>query len=147
MPLDFIFDCHWIFIDKSHKRLSQKIKFVTTIDKFLIDKFSPEQEIWLVITEPMEPDKLWIESRITQRRMDITVWEGITNNFKIEVIHFVVNTSNKFIVYNSNIKIQKVVTLITRSTAFQYQSIIVNISWDVYIKCMLWIASHTPRVV
>ena len=22
--------------------------------------------------------------------MDITVWEGITNNFKIEVIHFMV---------------------------------------------------------
>ena len=32
--------------------------------------------------------------------MDITVWEGITNNFKIEVIHFMVYTSNKFTVYN-----------------------------------------------
>ena len=62
--------------------------------------------------------------------MDITVWEGITNNFKIEVIHFMVNTSNKFTVYNSNVEIQKVVTLITTSTAFQYQSIIVNIFWD-----------------
>ena len=62
--------------------------------------------------------------------MDITVWEGITNNFKIEVIHFMVNTSNKFTVYNSNIEIQKVVTLITTSTAVQYQSIIVNIFWD-----------------
>ena len=39
--------------------------------------------------------------------MDITVWEGITNNFKIEVIHFMVNTSNKFTVYNTNIEIQK----------------------------------------
>ena len=39
--------------------------------------------------------------------MDITVGEGITNNFKIEVIHFMVNTRNIFIVYNSNIKIQK----------------------------------------
>ena len=93
----------------------------------MIDKFSPEQEIWLVITEPVEPDYLRIESRVTQRRMDITVCEGITNNFKIEVIHFMVSTSNKFIVYNSNIEIQKVVTLITTSTAFQYQSIIVNI--------------------
>ena len=62
--------------------------------------------------------------------MDITVWEGITSNFKIEVIHFMVNTSNKFVVYNSNIEIQKVVTLITTSTAFQYQSIIVNIFWE-----------------
>ena len=43
--------------------------------------------------------------------MDITVWEGITHNFKIEVIHFMVYTSNKFIVYNSNMEIQKVVTL------------------------------------
>ena len=47
--------------------------------------------------------------------MDITVWEGITNNFKIEVIHFMVNTSNKFTVYNSNIEIQKVVNLHTPS--------------------------------
>ena len=62
--------------------------------------------------------------------MDITVWEGITNNFKIEVIHFMVNTSNKFTVYNSNVEIQKVVTLITTNTAFQYQSIIVDIFWD-----------------
>ena len=62
--------------------------------------------------------------------MDITVWEGITNSFKIEVIHFMVNTSNKFTVYNSNVEIQKVATLITTSTAFQYQSIIVNIFWD-----------------
>ena len=62
--------------------------------------------------------------------MDITVWEMITNNLKTEVIHFMVNTSNKFVVYNSNIEIQKVVTLITTSTAFQYQSIIVNIFWD-----------------
>ena len=62
--------------------------------------------------------------------MDITVWEGITNNFKIEVIHFMVNTNNTFTVYNSNVEIQKVVTLTTTSTAFQYQSIIVNIFWD-----------------
>ena len=40
-----------------------------------------------------------------------------------------VNTSNKIIVYNSNIDIQKVVTFITTSTAFQYQSIIVNNFW------------------
>ena len=56
MPLDSIFNFHWIFIDKSHKRLSQKSKFVTTIYMFLIDKFSPEQEIWLVITEPVKSD-------------------------------------------------------------------------------------------
>ena len=43
--------------------------------------------------------------------MDITVWEGITNNFKIEVIHFMVNTSNKFTVYNSNIEIQPMISL------------------------------------
>ena len=117
-------------------------KFVNTINEFLIDKFSPEQEIWLVITEPMESVKLWIESRVTQRRMDITVWEGITNNFKIEVIHFMVNNSIKFIVYNSNIEIWKVVTLITASTAFQYQSIIIIIFWDgarifqIYCACI-----------
>ena len=45
MPLDSIFNFHWIFIDKSHKGLSQKIKFATMINEFLIDKFSPEQEI------------------------------------------------------------------------------------------------------
>ena len=48
MPLDSIFNFHWICIDKSHKRLSQKIKFVTTINEFLIDKFSPEREILLL---------------------------------------------------------------------------------------------------
>ena len=140
MPVDSIFNFHWIFIDKSHKRLSQKIKFVTTINEFLIDKLSPEQEIWLVTTEPLEPDLLWIESRVTQRRMDITVWEGITNNFKIEVIHCMVNTSNKFIVYNSNIEIQKVVTPITTSTAIQYQSIIVNVFWDGVKICQIYCA-------
>ena len=56
MPLDSLFNFHWIFIGKSHKRLSQKSAFVTTINKFLTDKFSPEQEIWLVITEPVKPD-------------------------------------------------------------------------------------------
>ena len=40
MPLDSIFNYHWIFIDRSHKRLSKKIKFVTTINEILIDKFS-----------------------------------------------------------------------------------------------------------
>ena len=52
------------------------------------------------------------------------------NNFKIEVIHFMVNTSNKFTVYNSNIEIQKIDTLKTSSTAFQHESIIVNIFWN-----------------
>ena len=56
MPLDSILNWRWIFLDKYHKRLSQKIKFVTTINKFLIDKFIPEQEIWLVIIEPLKPD-------------------------------------------------------------------------------------------
>ena len=56
MPLDSIFSFHWLFIDKSHKRLSQTLKFVTTINEFLTDKLSLEQKIWLVITEPMEPD-------------------------------------------------------------------------------------------
>ena len=72
--------------------------------------------------------------------MDITVWEGITNNFKIEVIHCMVTTSNKFIVYNSNIEIQKVVTPIITSTAFQYQSIIVNIFWDGVKICQIYCA-------
>ena len=44
VPLDSIFNFHWIFIDKSQKRLSQKIKFVTTINEFLIDKLRPEQK-------------------------------------------------------------------------------------------------------
>ena len=52
MPLDSIFNFHWIFIDKSHKRFSQKIKFVTTINKFLTDKFSAEQEIGLSVDTP-----------------------------------------------------------------------------------------------
>ena len=56
MPVASIFNFHWIFIDKSHKRLSQKITLVTTINEFLIDKFNPEQEVWLVSTGPVEPD-------------------------------------------------------------------------------------------
>ena len=62
--------------------------------------------------------------------MHIIVWEGITNNFKVEVIHFMVNTSNTFIVFNSNMEIQKVIALIPISTAFQFLRIIVNIFWD-----------------
>ena len=72
--------------------------------------------------------------------MDITVWEGIINNLKIEVTHFMVNTSNKFIVYNSNIGIQKVVTLMTTSSAIQYQNLIVNIFGDGVKICQIYCA-------
>ena len=51
-----------------------------------------------------------------------------------------VNTDNKFTVYNSNIEIQKVVTLITTGTAFQYKSIIVNIFWDGVKICQIYCA-------
>ena len=39
--------------------------------------------------------------------MSIAVWERINDNFKIEIIHFVVNTGHKFAIYNPNVDIQK----------------------------------------
>ena len=45
--------------------------------------------------------------------MNIAIWEMIADNFKIEIIYFVVNTSHKFSIYNSNVEIQKVIPLLT----------------------------------
>ena len=44
--------------------------------------------------------------------MNTALWEGICNNSKIEIVFFVVNTDNKFIVYNSNIEIQNLIPFI-----------------------------------
>ena len=45
--------------------------------------------------------------------MNIAIWEMIADNFKIEIIYFVVNTSHKFSFYNSNVEIQKVIPFLT----------------------------------
>ena len=57
--------------------------------------------------------------------MNIDIWERIGDNFKIE--NFVVNTSHKFAIHNSNVEIQKVVPFVTAYTAFQYQCVIIDI--------------------
>ena len=44
--------------------------------------------------------------------MNTAIWEGIGNNLKIEIVLFVVNTNNKFIVYNSYIEIQNLIPFI-----------------------------------
>ena len=35
--------------------------------------------------------------------MNIAIWEGITDNFKIEILYFLVNINHKFAIYNPNI--------------------------------------------
>ena len=43
--------------------------------------------------------------------MNIAIGEGISDNFKIEIIYFLVNINHKFAIYYPNVKTPKVVQL------------------------------------
>ena len=57
--------------------------------------------------------------------MNIVIWERLADNFKIDIIYFVVNTNHTFAIYNSNVKMQKVIPFITY-TAIQDQGVIIS---------------------
>ena len=60
----------------------------------------------------------------------MVVWEKITDNFKMEIIYFVVNTSHKFVINNPNVEIQTVVPSVTARDSFQHQCVILDIFCD-----------------
>ena len=80
-------------------------------------KFCPKQEIVDVITQSKDAYELQMISRISKHRVNIALWKRITNHFEIEIVHFMIDTSYKFI--NTDIKIQKCVLFVTTSTTFQ----------------------------
>ena len=54
----------------------------------------------------------------------------MTDNFKIEIISFVVNASHKFAIFNSNVEIQRVIPFVTAHIFFQSQSGIIDVLGD-----------------
>ena len=81
--------------------------YITTFDQLGIAKFCPKQEIIDVITKSKESKELWINGCINQHGMNIALWKGVVDYFKIEIIHFMIDTSHKFAVNNTDIKIQE----------------------------------------
>ena len=50
--------------------------------------------------------------------MNIALWKGVVDYFKIEITHFVIDTSHKFAVNNTDIMIQEGVLFVTACTTF-----------------------------
>ena len=71
---------------------------ITTFDQLGIAKYRPKQEIIDVITKSNETNELWIKGCITQHGMNIALWTGVVEYFKIEIIHFMIDT--KYIMCN-----------------------------------------------
>ena len=109
----------------------QEAVHITTFDQFGIAKFYPKQEIIDVITKSKETNELWIKSCITQHGMNIALWKGIIDYFKIEIINFMIDTSQKFAVNNTDIKIQESVLLVTACTTFKQQCAVIHIICNV----------------
>ena len=59
--------------------------------------------------------------------MDIVLLKGITNFFEIEIINFMIDTSYRFVINNTDIKIQKGVLFTTSDTTFQQQGVVVYV--------------------
>ena len=51
--------------------------------------------------------------------MNIALWKRIINHFEIEIIHFMVDISYKFVINNTDIKIEKCGLFVNTSTSFQ----------------------------
>ena len=59
--------------------------------------------------------------------MNIALWKGVVDYFKIEIIHFMIDTSHKFTVNNTDIKIQEGVLFVTACTTFEQQCAVIYI--------------------
>ena len=86
---------------------------ITTFDQLGIAKFCPKQEIINIITKSKETKDLWKKGCITQHGMNIASWKGVVDYFKIEIM---IDTSHKFAVNSTDIKIQEGVLFITRDS-------------------------------
>ena len=51
--------------------------------------------------------------------MNIALWKGTVDNFKIEIINFVIDTNYEFVINNKDIKIQEGVLFVIACTAFE----------------------------
>ena len=51
--------------------------------------------------------------------MNITTRKGEVDNFKIKIIHFVIDSNDKSVVEYSYTKVQKIIVIISERTAFQ----------------------------
>ena len=51
----------------------------------------------------------------------------MSNHIKIEIIHFMIDTSYKFMINNTDIKIRKHVLFVITSTTFQYQYVVIYV--------------------
>ena len=59
--------------------------------------------------------------------MNIALWKGVVDYFKIEIIHFMIDTSHKFAVNNTDIKIQEGVLFVAACTTFEQQCAVIYI--------------------
>ena len=59
--------------------------------------------------------------------MNIALWKRVTNYFKIEIINFMRDTSYKFVIDNTDRKIQKGVLFLTTNATFKKQCVVVYV--------------------
>ena len=53
--------------------------------------------------------------------MNIALWKGVVDYYKIEIIYFMIDTNHKFAVNNTDIKIQEGVLFVAACTTFEQQ--------------------------
>ena len=70
--------------------------YIITFDQIRKAMVCPEQKTINAITEFKETNELWIKCRITEHEMNIALWEGINDFFKIEIINLKIDSSYKF---------------------------------------------------
>ena len=63
--------------------------------------------------------------------MNIALWKGVVDYFKIEIIHFMIDTSHKFAVKNTDIKIQEGVLFVTTCITFGQQCAVIYTNCNV----------------
>ena len=63
--------------------------------------------------------------------MNVALWKWVVDYFKIQIIHFMIDTSHKFAVNNTDIKIQEGVLLVTAGTTFEQQCAVTYIFCNV----------------
>ena len=63
--------------------------------------------------------------------MNIALWKGVADYFEIEIINLMTDTSHKFAVNNTDIKIQEGVLFVTVCTTFEQQCAVIYIYCNV----------------
>ena len=121
--ISYNFYCHIFHLicrsTESFKTFKQEAMNAITCEQFGIAKFCPKQEIIHVIKKSKEANELWTKCCVTQHGMNIALWKGIVDHFKIEINNFSIDTSLKFAFNNTDIKIQEGVLFVTACTTFK----------------------------